>query len=282
MKKKIAFIMSLVMCGSMFTACGDSDDSSSSKQSSTTSSATAEASSEEDTTEAEDEDDEDDEEEEEDTTENSIIKPTAGDDDEEEEEKTTSDSHKASEGTDYERGVVENGVYHSDYADLTFETPDGWTELTEEQLFNMMNLGLELTGNEDMMNEELMKQSAIYDYSARDVNGGNIAIMFENLKVSMGSLADSVDEKVYLESVQSQLKGVSGVTYDDLTGPEQIKLSGNTFYKISHKATYDIMGGYTVSQNYYVRKIDDFMLLILLTSGADGESMDKYEQNFID
>ena len=279
MKKKIAFIMSLVMCGSMFTACGSSDDSSSSKQSSTTSSASTEASSEEDTTEAEDEDKDDEDEEK--TTENSIVKPTAADD-EDEEEDTTSDSHKAAEGTDYERGVVENGVYHSDYADLTFETPDGWTELTEEQLLNMMNLGLELTGNEDMMNEELMKQSAIYDYSARDVNGGNIAIMYENLKVSMGSLADSMDEETYLTSVQKQLQGVSGVTYDDLTGPEEVELCGNTYYKISHKATYDIMGGYTVSQNYYVRKIDDFMLLILLTSGADGEDMDKYEQNFVD
>ena len=274
MKKKIAFIMSLVMCGSLFTACGDSDDSSSSDKAAATTSVSSEATTgdeEEDTTA------------EEKTTEDVLVKPTAADDeDDEEDEEPTEDSHKAAQGTAFKRGTVENGVYHSDYAGITFETPDGWTEFSEEQLLKLMNLGLELTGNEDLVSEELMKQTAIYDYSARSAAGDNIAVMFENLKVSSGSLADSITEEFYLESIQSQLKSVSGVTYSDMTEPEKVDLCGNTYYKISHKAKYDSMGGYTVSQNYYVRRLDDFMLLILLTSGADGGSMDVYENNFVD
>ena len=276
MNKKIAFIMSLVLCGSMFTACGDTEDySSSSKKASSTTSASKEAASdeEEDTTEAEEKTTE------EKTTEEGIVLPTAGDDDE---EKTTEDSHSAAAGTDFKRGTVENGIYHSDFADISFKTPDNWIELSEEQLFAMMNLGLELTGNEDMISDELMKQAAIYDYSARSAEGDNIAIMFENLKVSSGALADSITDEYYVETVQKQLQGVNGVTYSDLKGPEKIELCGNTYYKISHKAKYDSMGGYTVCQNYYVRKIDGLMMIILLTSGANGENMDVYEENFID
>ena len=275
MKKKIALIMSIVMCGSMFTACGsDDDDSSSSKSASTSVSSTEAASDEDDTTEASDE-----ETTEEKTTEDSIAVPTSDDDVKEE---PTEDSHNAAKGTNFKRGSVENGVYSNEYAGIKFKTPDGWTELSEEQLLSMMNLGLELTGNEDMINDELMKQTAIYDYSAKSANGDNVAVMFENLKVSSGSLADSITEEVYLKSIQSQLKSVSGVTYNDLTEPKEIELCGNKYYKISHKATYDSMGGYTVSQNYYVRRLDDFMVLILLTSGVGGESMDTFEQNFVD
>ena len=277
MKKKIAFIMSLIMCGSLFTACGSTDDSSSSSSAATTAAASTESKTESETeTETEEKTEESTAEDTTAATEADIVMPTSSD------EEPASEEHQAAKGTKFVRGTAENGVYHSDYAELTFQTPDGWSELSEQQLLSLMNIGLEITGNQDLMDEELMKQQAIYDYSARAASGANIAVMFQNLKVSAGSMADMITEDLYIETMQNELKNISGVKYSDISAVEKVELCGNIYYRLSQTATYEANGGYSVNQAYYFRKIDDFMLMIILTSGMDCEDMTAYEKNFTD
>ena len=289
MKKKIAFIMSIVMMGSMFTGCGSSDDSSSSSRSSKKSSAsTSEASDEEDdeeeaskskkekkTTEAETET-ETEEETEAETEEEKIIElPTK---DENAAEPTTEEK-SAAKGTSYKRGEVKDGVFHSDYLGIDFKTPEGWSELSEAQMFSIMNVGLEITGNSDLIDEALLEQAMIYDYAAKSPGNGSITFSLENLKKENAALAASYTEEDYIEALNQQLKNVNSITFEEVTSPEKIELCGNTYYKVHQKASY---GGSKLNQAYYIRKLDDFMVLLVFTSGADGEDMTKYEANFID
>ena len=298
MKKKIAFLMALVMCGSMFTACGkDDDDSSSSGKKKQKTSVT-------DTTDDEDEDDEDDEEEE--TTKKSRKNKKAtesteeddeDDDDEEEttksgkkiklpggdEEDTTENAtNKAEAAVNFKRGTNKNGVYKSEFAGLKFDIPEDWVCATEEEILSMMNLALDVTNNEETFDQELLEQASIYEVYAKGEGGKNIIVAFENMDVSnsLDGASDLIDEEYYFDNMKEQLKQVGGVTYSDISKVEEVEFAGQDFYKLSYTATYDSMGGYSVEQTYYIKKYDQFMLFIVFTSSAECEDMSVYEDNF--
>jgi len=268
MKRLIALAASLTLFASMLTGCGNDDDSSTDKAASTKA-ASSQAADDDDT--------------EEDTTKKSGGIRVPGEDDSATEDDTEEeDQAPAAEGTSFKRGVVsDEGIYSSEYAGFCFETPDDWTVMNETQLLKMMNIGLEVTGNEDMLDEELLKQAAIFDYSARDEVGRNITFVFENLAVSTGSkLASTINEKEYLAALMEQLGDVSGVEYSDISSVDKVELGGQTFYRQSFSANYTMMG-YTVKQYYYVKKYDGLMMYIIMTSGTDGGDMTPYEDNFL-
>ena len=271
MKKKYALLMSLMLLTSMFaTACGDSDESSKSAKASTTS-----ASEKEDASDIDDTSDEETTTKKQSTTKNGIKLPDASDEAVEDE---TVDS--AAEGTDFQSGTIENNVYTSDFAGISFKIPEGWGVASKEQLLALVNYGLDATGNQDLVDKDSLENNAIYDAAVHGSNGETIMIVFENLKKTTYD-PDSVTEKVYLEAMKTQFDNmVSGVTYSNVSGPEKIMLGGKTFYKYSHDATYDVLGGYTVNQCYYCRKIGDLLLSVIMSSGTDGADMSVYESNF--
>ena len=266
MKKLMALAASLTIFSSMLTGCGSSDDSSEDKAASTKA---ASSQADEEETTGEDED--------------SSGFHAPGDEDAATEAETEDNSQApAAKGTSFSRGVVsDEGVYSSEYAGFCFETPKNWTVMTTEQLLAMMNLGLDYTGNEDMLDEELLKQAAIFDYSVRGDKMQNITFVFENLAVSTGSkFANTITAEEYLQSIVSQLSSVSGVEYSDISQIEEVSLGGQTFLRQGFSANYTMMG-YTVRQYYYVKKYDGLMMYIIMTSGTDGEDMTAYEKNFV-
>lgn len=260
MKKKFAFIMSVLICASVcFTSCGDSDDSSKASTASTTSASDTDGSAYT-----------------EETSKSAIKLPDASDAATEAE---TAD--KAVEGTDFENGTIENNVYKSEFAGIGFEVPDGWAVASKEQLLAMVSYGLDITGNENLVDQDSLENDVVYDAVLHGSNGETIMIVFENLEKTTLD-ADSVDEMAYLSALKLQLTSmVEGVTYSNSEGPEKIQLCGKTFYKYSHTAKYDSLGGYEVSQCYYCRKIGNLLLSVIMSSGADGSDMSVYESNFI-
>ncbi len=290
MKKKIAFIMAVIMCGSMFTACGKDDESSSSGKKKEKASVT----------ETVDEEDEEDSEEEETESKSKKSKSTTEaeeDDDEDEtsgkkiklpgkkngEEDTEAATVKKAEAVEnFKRGKNKNGVYTSEFAGLKFEVPDGWKCADEEEILNMMNLALDVTGNEEILNSELTEQASIYELYAKGEGGKNVMIAYENLDVStaMEGASEYIDEEMYIENMKDKLEEVVGVTYTDLSDAKKVELAGQDFYKYTQTATYDSMGGYTVKQTYYIKKYGKLMMFIVFTSSTECEDMSVYEKNF--
>lgn len=313
MKKKIAFIMAVIMCGSMFTACGKDDESSSSGKKKEKASVTEtvdeedEEDSEEEETESkskksksttEAEEDDDDEEETESKTKKSKSATEAEEDDDEDEtsgkkiklpgkkngeEDTEAATVKKAEAVEnFKRGKNKNGVYTSEFAGLKFEVPDGWKCADEEEILNMMNLALDVTGNEEILNSELTEQASIYELYAKGEGGKNVMIAYENLDVStaMEGASEYIDEEMYVENMKDKLEEVVGVTYTDLSDAKKVELAGQDFYKYTQTATYDSMGGYTVKQTYYIKKYGKLMMFIVFTSSTECEDMSVYEKNF--
>ncbi|MBR4628403.1 MAG: hypothetical protein IKO47_12070 [Ruminococcus sp.] len=261
MKRILAFTASLMLCLSSFTACSDEDESSETDGiASVSAENTSEGTSEE-------------------TTEPKGIKlPKSMDDTEENTEEETQPN--AAKGTSFTHGTIDSdNVYTSEFAGFRFRTPDGWTLLTRKQLLAMMDAGLEYTGNEDSLDEELLEQAAIFDYSARDESGANITMVFENLEISTGSkLANTLTAKDYLEALMSQLNSVQNIKYSNISETDEVELGGQTFLRRSFTADY---GTYKVNQYYYVRKVEGLMMYIIVTSGKDREDMTVYEANFL-
>lgn len=276
MKRLMALAASLTLLASMLTGCGNDDESSEDKAASTKA-ATSQAADDDEDADADDEDEDED-----DDDESGGLRVPGKEDAATEAATEAEDDAPAAKGTSFKRGSIsKEGVYSSEYAGFSFKTPDNWTVMTEDQLMALMNIGLDYIGDENALDEELLKQAAIFDYSARDDVGRNITFMFENLEVSTGSkLAKSINEKEYLASLIDQLGTVSGVEYSDFSPVEKVELGGQTFYRQSFSANYTMMN-YTVKQFYYVKKYDGLMMYIIMTSGTDGGDMTSYEKNFL-
>ena len=146
----------------------------------------------------------------------------------------------------------------------------------------MMNLAIDVTGNEEILNSELTEQASIYELYAKGEGGKNVMIAYENLDVStaMEGASEYIDEEMYIENMKDKLEEVVGVTYTDLSDAKKVELAGQDFYKYTQTATYDSMGGYTVKQTYYIKKYGKLMMFIVFTSSTECEDMSVYEKNF--
>ena len=63
----------------------------------------------------------------------------------------------AAEGTDFQSGTIENNVYTSDFAGISFKIPEGWGVASKEQLLALVNYGLDATGNQDLVDKDSLE-----------------------------------------------------------------------------------------------------------------------------
>lgn len=166
----------------------------------------------------------------------------------------------------FERGTVDGQVYTSEFAGLRFTAPDGWEYASEEEILAIMGLGVEAVGADDMV-LELMKLTTIYDAQAADPETGmNLTIMYENIP-AYGLDPASFTEEQYAESVKEITTGVDGITYT-YSEPEYVTLGGGSYLKLTATGYYEIYG-MQAEQAMYFRRIGDFMMSIIVSSGLD-------------
>lgn len=237
--KKIALLLALMMSVSTFASCSDSGSSSKSDKDS---SAVTE-SDEKETTESDDDNDEND----------------------------------FAEG--FQRGSVNGKTYTSEFGGIKFTAPSDWVYTTDEQLLSMMDIALDVTGNDNELTKQLLEQAVIYDAQAMNVTTGeNVIIMYENLRKE-GINPDSISAEDYLDIVKSQLQNMSGVTYSDFSDYEKVRLGNKEFLRFKLTSTYDTLN-YSCSQIQYVRKTGDLIMAIVISSGAEKRDMTVYEDCF--
>ena len=275
--KKTALTLAFFLTLCSFTACGDTsstDDASKSVSSSSTvesseeeteaETTTAEESSEEETTEAEESEEE-----------------TSADEAEESSDSDTAETSKseqpAAENTDFTRGVVEDNVYTSEFAGLKFTAPDGWTFAKDDYILSMMNISLDVMGNNNEITKAMLDQVAIYDAVCLDQSTGrSIMIEYENLAKEVPD-PDSFTTQDYLDAIDKQLSAISAISFSKKSEPETVTVAGQEFTRVVYTAEAN---GATIEQVYYVRREGKFMLGIIASSGTTTEDMTAYEKNF--
>ena len=245
MKKYLASILSLVLALAMvFTlvACGgnssddddDDDDSSSKKSSSSQSSDESDDESSEPSSE-------------EDDTSSKISEPAKEDKDEDEDENE--------EKTTFSRGIIEGNTYTNNFLDIQFTKPSDWEFSSDDEIMSI----LDATGMYDKIEDILDAGIGIYDVVAKNSDGNSVMIGAVNLE-AVGQV--NMDEQDYIESVVPALESM-GYTFGDVSN---VKLGSQKYLSALGSITY---GNISINQSYYVKKINNYMTFIIITSTDD-------------
>lgn len=168
----------------------------------------------------------------------------------------------------FSRGSVsEDGkTYTSDYLGITFTLPEGWFFLTDEDIAQIMNIGAEVAFEDGAAEaNDIINQTTIYDMMASNETGDtNVSLMFENLSLHIGG--SSMTEKDYANTLNEQLSSLESIGYQ-VAEPTEKQLAGDTYTVLS--ASIPDYGTY---QEYYIRRVDNYMLALIFTGTSDPAS----------
>ena len=167
------------------------------------------------------------------------------------------------------RGSVDGDVYTSDFSGLTFTKPGDWVYATNEEIAKTMNVGADALGDENAYLETVAKLSTVYDMMVADpATGSSVSVMYENLTLS-GSVGMS--EEDYIDAVRTQLEAVEGMDYSFDETTTMVVLSGQVYRCFTASVTYS---GIQMQQNYYVRAMDEYMNVVIVTLVGDTPAED--------
>ena len=170
------------------------------------------------------------------------------------------------------RGTIAGNVYTSEFVDMTFTKPETWTFATDEEIAQTMKIGMALMKDPNAYQKAISKMATIFDMMVIDsATGTNISILYENLAVTGNT---GMHEDAYIEATKSLLQAQVNAEYV-FGETSDIELSGDAYRRMSFIATYD---GVQMEQIYYVRAMDKYMHVIILTlvngvTAADVEAM---------
>ncbi len=157
------------------------------------------------------------------------------------------------------RGTVENGVFTSKFGDFTFTPPSTWTFASDDEILAMMDLSAADMTEEEKKNLELGNLKTVYDAMIAAEDGANVIIMYENLALTIGGT--SYDEAAYAEALSTGLVS-QGIT-SDAKNLDEATIGENKYVVFTGTSTSE---GITFEQKYLLRKIDNYMLCICVTT----------------
>lgn len=273
--KKLSLILAMMIGLSAFASCGDTDDSKGSKKSSSSSSPKYEQNDDKDEDNAANDKDSDKD------NKNSDVKDKDNDKEKETEEKTKEkteekeDDDKESSESNFKKGVVNGNSYKSEYNKIKIDLNDEWQVLTEDEMLETMNIGLEASGG-DAATADLLKQLVIYEFVASNQSTGEtIMVMYENIARKVLN-PDTFTVADYIEAAKKNVDASmpnADVTWSDKS--EKIEIAGQEFEK--YVVNIDLESyGLSVTQDYCIKKLDDFIFVINYSSGTAEKTINDY------
>ncbi len=187
-------------------------------------------------------------------------------------EKVVDEVKEAVKDVDYERGIVSETGYESEWMGLRFTAPEGFIMATEDELLSLMGMSKEML-SEDFNSLQLKyaEMSSIYEFMcvAPD-QSANINVASEKLMLS------NITEEQYVEVLKTQLANLAAmdITIDDKA--ETATLGGIDFTKLTSKVQYE---GNSMYQEYYLRKHNGKMIVMAVTY-TDEAAKDKIMNGF--
>ena len=171
------------------------------------------------------------------------------------------------EEVEFSRGTVVDNVYTSEYANLKFAPSEDWVFASDEEIAEIMGYTSDEFILEDFQESIANNEyKSIYDFMAQDnVTGANVIVSYENLALTVGGT--SYDEEAYADATRELLSDMttSNIAYT-FTDNETVEFAGEEYLTFSAEADY---GGVLIDQIYYLRKIDKYMLAIIVSGQND-------------
>ena len=186
-----------------------------------------------------------------------------------------SDAENPMAGTNYTKGVFENGVYTNEYAELKVNIPEEMEPIPDEDLVNSQNeFIMEITDTRDKAREAATVSDATFW-----ANGTSINFYFLNSKLGVTDDPDYTAEE-YMEDYMDfnvSINAENGVTVT-VSDPETVIVGGKEY--IRTRSVYEYNGAQVGEIYTYIRKLDDDMLLEFDIGGALSMPIEEYEKLF--
>ena len=171
------------------------------------------------------------------------------------------------------RGAWDNNVYTNDYVHLTFTMPDGWIYGSDEEIANLMGIVVDGLKEDINISDKILEAAVVYDMLCQDINTGtNVMVMYDNLAYYIGGTKTDVLQ--YMDLTKENLSKTN-INYIFGEYTEDV-ICGNK-YNMMSVSVEDTDLSY--KQNFYVRKLDDIMIVIVITCMGD-DSIDVIMSNF--
>lgn len=166
-------------------------------------------------------------------------------------------------------GNSSGGVYTNTFAGIKFTAPESWSFYTDEEIMELMEIGSDMLNDDDALAYELSMQATIYSMMAENAEtGASVQIMFENLAL-VGALGYSADD--YADSIASQLEDLTEIEYE--VGEKSNKTIAGEDYVVIPTTANSM--GVDMEQYYLMRKIDGYMMSMIITTVPDlGTTLD--------
>ena len=186
-----------------------------------------------------------------------------------------SDAENPMAGTNYTKGVFENGVYTNEYAELKVNIPEEMDPIPDEDLVNSQNeFIMEITDTRDKAREAATVSDATFW-----ANGTSINFYFLNSKLGVTDDPDYTAEE-YMEDYMDfnvSINAENGVTVT-VSDPETVIVGGKEY--IRTRSVYEYNGAQVGEIYTYIRKLDDDLLLEFDIGGTLSMPIEDYEKLF--
>lgn len=186
-----------------------------------------------------------------------------------------SDAENPMAGTNYTKGVFENGVYTNEYAELKVNIPEEMEPIPDEDLVNSQNeFIMEITDTRDKAREAATVSDATFW-----ANGTSINFYYLNSKLGVTDDPDYTAEE-YMEDYMDfnvSINAKNGVTVT-VSDPETVTVGGKEY--IRTRSVYEYNGAQVGEIYTYIRKLDDDLLLEFDIGGALSMPIEDYEKLF--
>jgi len=163
--------------------------------------------------------------------------------------------------TDISRGEWNGNQYVNEFANIKFNLPSGWSKYSDEQIAQVMNVGVELLNDDQKKLAELAQSMVIYGMVANDdTTKANVSVLLE--KPTMKITPES-----YATSLKQQLEAVSSIQYK-VNETATAKVGSEEYIALTSTAS---VSGVEIGQSYYIRAEGDYIITIIVTTTGEGQ-----------
>ena len=166
------------------------------------------------------------------------------------------------------RGFWENNMYINEYLNMRFVAPHDWVVATDDEVAQLMGIGIDMLFNIDDDFWDVVADSALIDMMVSEPFGSvNVQIIFERLVFPM----TRISAEDYVQRLATEFESDPGLDARANVSPGTVVIGDYEWHSVR---IYVDMFGITAALTYFVNVHDGFARAILVTYQEGGDSLD--------
>lgn len=157
----------------------------------------------------------------------------------------------------YQKGIVTNKSFESEYLGLRFKLPSGYIMSTEKELLKLVDVAKNYANDEYMKNYDYSSANNVYEMMAVSLKNTNVIVLTEKIPF------ENITVEQYFDAVKENVtKLYPDFEFEFIDDTESVDIAGQSYKKVIIIMS---INGIKVNQEYYIRKIGDRILSIAFT-----------------